>query len=1241
VILVKVAPGAPPLATSGPSNPAAAPPGPAPISFLNQSLFWGVNDRDASTADEPEPTNVSLAPTNVLRWPGGGLGDRWDYQAMGGRGWIWANNSSQHNYIPSFSMWNLSEFLRNLSGEGDPQQLIVTLPGEINNATQATDEVVFITKNLGIQPAYWEIGNEPGLWTHFNIPWANWSQNVDSPVYPKQYALVVHNYTTEILRVDPSAKFIVWPGYGKGADDTPWIKATLIENCAVAGAVAIHVYPAGNGSANESLGKFYSTIAGPNGLDYRVPADLSTIRSWCPGVPLFVDELGTATGNAMAPVMSSYADVPFVTAEIDQAMILNVTNVDYFALDSSYGGAWFDGPSTVRPTFYLYTDVFEYLPRTEAQNVTALTDPTAGVWAVHTANASQSALLVANANATDSLTVNLTTLGFPSGAPSEAITWNSSSPMPVATGFEPPGALAPSWTIPAPGIALFIANTTAYPFSARAAQPLTPVGKGTGRTGTDPPLPASNQTWLDATNSVHPAARSGYGFTYDTGQHYALLFGGVNGSHVYGDTWTLENGVWTNITSDLTISPPARYGATLVYQKHDGFVLLFGGRAANGTLLDDTWGFNGTTWALLPSPKTPTARFDAEAAYYNRTGAVVLFGGYGPSGAVLSDTWYFRNNSTGWQHGTGSGPPGVAGAVFANVTGSGYDLLYGGYNSSSGYSTATYTWGAGGTTTWSTALTVNTTPGELTNASAAWNNRDKYLTIFGGFSPTAGLQNTTWAWNATAQTFVEVPTFVSPPPVANLSATFDVGARQIVIFGGSGAGGVPFDGTWYLGSNFSATLKHVLNGSIPIGQPENYSVTPDGGLAPYTYSYVGLPPGCSSANQPYVNCTPQAGGKFITHAYVTDAIGQEVETNGVTVYVLTPNHLVVRVACSPSCAVALGNNVYIDTNTTGEPLYDNFTYLELPPGCASANVYVVGCAPTETGTWPVEVEVNDSLVHTSYGYANVTVGIPSVPPPPTGLAASGTTTTSVAWSWTQSTGGGIVNDTLYLFTDAGCTGTPVGSSTGGPATTYTSSGLAPATVYSAEATAWNLTGQSAVSECASATTSPSPPPPTTPPAPSSLAGTALSPTSIEWVWSLDVAEYSVVNFTLYSFSGGQCTGPAAAHSLDGTATQLTVTGLAAATTYSTEVTAWNATGQSPASSCAPATTNSAPLTVPPSNSTPNRTHPSVCTTSSCGPFPLEDAIFALVGILAGIGVLVAVLARRKVKRPPPWDESAA
>ncbi|MFI5415010.1 MAG: hypothetical protein ACHQ16_05010, partial [Candidatus Lutacidiplasmatales archaeon] len=65
-----------------------------------------------------------------------------------------------------------------------------------------------------------------------------------------------------------------------------------------------------------------------------------------------------------------------------------------------------------------------------------------------------------------------------------------------------------------------------------------------------------------------------------------------------------------------------------------------------------------------------------------------------------------------------------------------------------------------------------------------------------------------------------------------------------------------------------------------LGQAVQISVAASGGTSWLTYSYTGLPVGCSSANSSTLTCTPGASGNWSVTARVTDALGAADNASG-------------------------------------------------------------------------------------------------------------------------------------------------------------------------------------------------------------------------------------------------------------------------------------------------------------------------------------------------------------------------
>ena len=84
---------------------------------------------------------------------------------------------------------------------------------------------------------------------------------------------------------------------------------------------------------------------------------------------------------------------------------------------------------------------------------------------------------------------------------------------------------------------------------------------------------------------------------YDAAEAAVVLFGGFNGSPYLNDTWTWQNGAWTQVSPPSSPSP--RSDASMAYDRTTHRAVLFGG-VNNSTFLGDTW-----TWAATRSSWGP------------------------------------------------------------------------------------------------------------------------------------------------------------------------------------------------------------------------------------------------------------------------------------------------------------------------------------------------------------------------------------------------------------------------------------------------------------------------------------------------------------------------------------------------------------------------------------------------------------------------------------------------------------
>lgn len=108
-------------------------------------------------------------------------------------------------------------------------------------------------------------------------------------------------------------------------------------------------------------------------------------------------------------------------------------------------------------------------------------------------------------------------------------------------------------------------------------------------------------TWVPKTVSgSQPPALCLPSLAGDAGRSTLVLFGGdpqSAASPVPADTWVYNGNTWSNARPSQ--APPARKGASMVYDSDSGLLVLFGGQGLNpGTSgpLNDTWTWDGSTW---------------------------------------------------------------------------------------------------------------------------------------------------------------------------------------------------------------------------------------------------------------------------------------------------------------------------------------------------------------------------------------------------------------------------------------------------------------------------------------------------------------------------------------------------------------------------------------------------------------------------------------------------------------------
>jgi hypothetical protein len=155
-----------------------------------------------------------------------------------------------------------------------------------------------------------------------------------------------------------------------------------------------------------------------------------------------------------------------------------------------------------------------------------------------------------------------------------------------------------------------------------------------------------------------PCARAYHAMAYDVAHGQVVLFGGRDASGPMVDTWVLSaNQPWSQRCAagcatdagdagTCCVSPPARSEHAMAYDASRRVVVLFGGKAADGRLLDDTWEWDGARWSNPKGAHAPTARSAHAMATAPPSYGVIVFGGTDANGLPADPLWTW--NGTDW-----------------------------------------------------------------------------------------------------------------------------------------------------------------------------------------------------------------------------------------------------------------------------------------------------------------------------------------------------------------------------------------------------------------------------------------------------------------------------------------------------------------------------------------------------------------------------------------------------------------
>jgi hypothetical protein len=144
---------------------------------------------------------------------------------------------------------------------------------------------------------------------------------------------------------------------------------------------------------------------------------------------------------------------------------------------------------------------------------------------------------------------------------------------------------------------------------------------------------------------------------YDAATGNVILFGGTGSDGTaLGDTWSFDGTNWVELNP--ASSPSPRWNVSMTYDPATQMIVLFGGYD-NGTASGETWNWNGSNWIQQHPGASPAARYGDMIGYNAALGGVALYGGQTSptAGSLLSDTWKWDGANGGKI--TSGGTPGA------------------------------------------------------------------------------------------------------------------------------------------------------------------------------------------------------------------------------------------------------------------------------------------------------------------------------------------------------------------------------------------------------------------------------------------------------------------------------------------------------------------------------------------------------------------------------------------------------
>jgi len=297
-------------------------------------------------------------------------------------------------------------------------------------------------------------------------------------------------------------------------------------------------------------------------------------------------------------------------------------------------------------------------------------------------------------------------------------------------------------------------------------------------------------------------------------------------------------------------SPSSRASAAMSTDPNGG-LLMFGGDTGGFSPSNESWNYDGTNWTLLAPTASPSGRAGAAMVYDPNAGVAWMYGGLNSSffgGPSKDELWQF--DGTTWTQPViaGSTPGGLGLFGMSFDTGNNVAVVYGGLANNFFPIDSNETWEWNGTTWTQTAVSPAVNPGPLERPAMCFHAGLGRTVLFGGLDVQGSWNDTTWAYDAAANTWSTIP-IVGPKPGARTGArmTYDSTRGVCVLTGGADpndpTGATYWNDTWefdgtswtQVATNITGTRLDAMIGYLPATN----RVVVFGGANFTTFTYFG------------------------------------------------------------------------------------------------------------------------------------------------------------------------------------------------------------------------------------------------------------------------------------------------------------------------------------------------------------------------------------------------------------------